>query len=162
MQFPDSLAKPAKDFLMQAKTKRNYQTVVQFMEIMNALARSRDTTPVETSGTSLHAAIKINKVKDYVNKFYGSPVTIKTVADLTGFSPNGFSRFFKQCTGSNFCDYLISVRVDKAALLLRTSKETIANIAYSCGFNSPHYFNNVFKRLKGVTPGEFKELGIKN
>jgi len=156
LQFPDSLSAPARDFLMQARKVRNFDTFAHFMQTMNALACAQDTVTVEKAGSSLHAAIKINKVKDYVNEHYRNPIKLSEVAGMTGLTPNSFSRFFMQHTGQTFCDYVNSVRVDKAASLLLISKETVASIAYSCGFNSPHYFNNTFKRLKGVTPGEVK------
>jgi AraC-like DNA-binding protein len=46
--------------------------------------------------------------------------------------------------------------VSQAELLLLKVEDTITEIAYSCGFSSPCYFNEVFKRYKGVTPGELK------
>jgi len=54
--------------------------------------------------------------------------------------------------------YRNRVRTDKAALLLRSSDESVMNIAVECGFNSDIYFRKVFKELTGCTPLEYRSI----
>ncbi|MBA2761148.1 MAG: response regulator [Segetibacter sp.] len=60
---------------------------------------------------------------------------------VTGFSPNKFIRL---------------IRINKAKELLKNPSNTIASVAYACGYNDPGYFTRVFKQDYGVTPQEWR------
>ena len=47
--------------------------------------------------------------------------------------------------------------IKEASLLLHETDDTVSGIAYTTGFNTLHYFNEVFKRSMGMTPGKFRE-----
>ena len=143
---------------MQLKTEQNFETFIQFMRMMKALAFEQDIIRIEKTVSSLHIAMKINKIKNYVNEHFPKKLSITEVARVAGISPRNLLRVFKLNVGLNFVDYVNTIRVEHACFLLRKSKDTIAAIAYSCGFSTPAYFNEVFRRHKGVTPGEFKRV----
>ncbi|MBK8806560.1 MAG: AraC family transcriptional regulator [Bacteroidales bacterium] len=60
---------------------------------------------------------------------------------------------------TNFTDYINSLRLDEAKLLLQNSnlKFTIEHIGLECGFGSKRTFNRVFKKSTGQKPSEFKK-----
>ena len=69
-----------------------------------------------------------------------------------------FTRFIKKSTGLNFVDYVNNVRIGVACReLIDRPEETIACIAYNCGFYNLSNFNRAFKTRKGLTPREFRE-----
>lgn len=70
---------------------------------------------------------------------------------------SAFSRFFKLRTGITFIDCLTEVRLGHASRMLIDTTKTIAEIAYSCGFNNISNFNRIFKKKKGCTPKELRE-----
>jgi len=143
---------------MRLRTPGNLDTFIHFLRTIDALAGTQDTIRLEKTDSSFHISLKINKIKNYVNENYQKKLTIAETAWIAGISSRSFLRIFKQNVGLNFTDYVNTVRVEHACRLLRTSKDTIAGIAYSCGFSTPAYFNEVFRRCKGVTPGEFRKL----
>lgn len=104
----------------------------------------------------LAATNKINKITKYVEENYRRQITVSEVAGMVGLSENAFSRFFKKCTGLCFITYVNEVRIKAASLLLHETEDSVAGIAYTTGFNTPHYFNGVFKRNMGMTPGEYR------
>jgi len=158
--LPDVVMQLVEDSIAGLRKSLGYESFEKFIQLMNRLAVAdnmialREESPAP-SGIS-QVADKINKVKNYVRENFRRPVKIKEAAEIAGFSEAHFSRFFKRYTGTNFSDYVNVIRVEEAMLLLLKTDDTVSGIAYSCGFNTPHYFNNVFKRYKGGTPGELR------
>ena len=149
-----------KDSIIRLRKERGFESTLLFLNVMKALATANDPTMQKEEEPRLaglsQAANKINKVKNYVKENYRNRITISEIACIAGFSANSFSRFFKQHTGMNFVDYVNGIRVEAASRLLQKTDDTVLGIAYSCGFNTPCYFDDVFRRHKGMTPGEFR------
>jgi AraC-like DNA-binding protein len=74
------------------------------------------------------------------------------VANLT---PGAFCRFFRQHTRKTFSTLLNEVRVEHACRYLRESKQSISQIAFSCGYTNLSNFNRQFKDIMGMPPGEY-------
>ena len=65
----------------------------------------------------------------------------------------------KQITGMTPNDYILSVKMNHAMLLLRKENQlTVSEIAYSLGFSNPAYFTRCFKKHTGVTPQQFRQV----
>jgi len=155
----NALMQEVEDSFAGLGNSSGFESFEKLIQMMNRLAAAEDAIalkddPSVPSGTQV--ADKINKVKNYVRKHFQRPLRIREVADITGYSEAHFSRFFKRYTGTNFNDYVNAIRIEEATLLLLKTDDTISGIAYSCGFNTPHYFSAVFKRYKGKRPGELK------
>ncbi|HER9922007.1 TPA: response regulator [Streptococcus pyogenes] len=86
-----------------------------------------------------------------------SDLTLKSLAQQLGFSPNYLSVLIKKELGMPFQDYLIQERLKKAKLLLLTSNLKIYEIAEQVGFEDMNYFSQRFKQLIGVTPSQYKK-----
>jgi len=85
------------------------------------------------------------------------PLTLGEIAAAAGLSPFHFARQFKAATGHPPHEYLVRLRVDRAQELLRRhgGQWTMAAIAQECGFSDQSHLARHFKRVLGVTPGEF-------
>jgi len=84
-------------------------------------------------------------------------VTIDEAAAEIGLSAGHLSRLFKQETGYTFVDYLMHVRVKRAAELLRDPTVKIYEVADLVGYSDARYFAQVFRKLTGMTPKEFRD-----
>ena len=159
LQFFPEPCMPVKDSIVRLRTDNSFESNMQFLYAMQTLATDCKTMVLDDGWSitaGLQAANKINKVKHYVKENYREQIKRSQVAGIVGLSSSSFSRFFKQHTGLNFSDYLNIVRIKEASRLLQNTDDTILGITYSCGFNSPRYFNDVFRKYKGTTPGEFR------
>jgi two-component system response regulator YesN len=108
------------------------------------------------SPTSRYSAI-IEKSRKYINEHFSEgSISLNTVAEFVGLSPNHFSTVFSQETGQTFIEHLTAVRVAKACELLRTTVTRSSEIAYMVGYNDPHYFSYVFKKKVGVSPSDYR------
>ena len=105
---------------------------------------------------------RVRKVKDYISEHYAEDLRLEALADMVGMSPSAFSRFFKQHTTRNLQDYIIDVRLGKAARMLVDTTTGISEICYACGFNNLSNFNRAFKNRRSYTPRDFRALFTKN
>ncbi len=100
---------------------------------------------------------RVARVEEYINDHYAEEIRLRQVASIAGMTPTAFSRFFKVRTGRTLSDYIIDMRLGKAARMLVDSTMSVAEISYECGFNNLSNFNRIFKKKKGVTPKTFRE-----
>ena len=101
---------------------------------------------------------RIQRVKEYVSSHCDRDLTLGEIAGVAGMSPSSFSRFFKTATGKTLTAYILEVRLGTASRYLVNTTNSIAEICYSSGFNNVSNFNRLFKKSKGVTPKEFRQI----
>lgn len=103
---------------------------------------------------------KIKLILNYISKHYFEDIPISTLASLCNYSEYHFIRFFKKHMGVTCIQYINNYRLEKAALLLTSSNNSITNISLEVGFDNLSYFNKLFKRKYNLTPREFKQKKI--
>lgn len=99
---------------------------------------------------------RLAPVFTYIDEYYRDKLTVQQLADLAGLSRFHFSRLFKQVTDKSLIDYINLVRINKSESLLRGNRLNISEIALATGFNDIYYFSRTFKRLKKVSPSEWR------
>ncbi|MNI32808.1 putative response regulatory protein [compost metagenome] len=97
--------------------------------------------------------------KKYTVENYAERIRLDDVSEFLHVNPNYFSTIFKRETGKNFIDYLNEVRINEAMKLLLHTNYKVFEISMSVGYGNFSYFNKIFKRLSGVTPQTYRELG---
>jgi AraC-like DNA-binding protein len=80
------------------------------------------------------------------------PVYLRDAARVVHLTPAAFSRFFQRFAGETFVRHVNGLRVAKASRLLVETDQSVATIAFACGFGNLANFNRRFRALKGVTP----------
>lgn len=107
-------------------------------------------------------AVKLNNAKKMLsNTFklidnnFSSDIPLEKAAKASNLSIPHFCRLFKNSTGMTFTEYLLFYRISKAEELLH-SDLTITEIAHECGFNSTSSFSRAFRKVKNLSPTEFK------
>lgn len=100
----------------------------------------------------------IAKALDFINSHYHKDITLNDLADYVFMSQWYFSKLFKKEIGETFSEFLLKVRLDKAKELLKGSLELKTyEVAEKVGFNDARYFGQIFKKVTGMTPSEFRE-----
>ena len=103
----------------------------------------------------------IEKSRDFIGAHYqDGAISLNTVAEHIGLSPNHFSAIFSQETGETFIEHLTATRLHKACELLRLTQARSSEIAYVVGYNDPHYFSYVFKKNIGLSPSDYRRREI--
>ena len=83
--------------------------------------------------------------------------TVKFMASRLNMSSRYLSDLLKQETGKTALDHIHIFLISEAKNLLRGSEKTIAEVAYSLGFENPSYFSRLFKKETGISPVEFRD-----
>lgn len=94
----------------------------------------------------------------YFNERYKEEINIEEYAKSLHISPCWFSRRFKQVTKVTPLQYIISIRLANAKMLLETKDYNVTETAYAVGFKNPLYFSKLFRKYIGASPSEYKKL----
>jgi AraC family transcriptional regulator len=100
---------------------------------------------------------KLRAVVDYIHAHLDAELSLDHLAAVAHMSPYHFARLFKNSTGLPPHQYVIARRVERAKELLRDRERLpLAEVAFEAGFSSQSHFTRHFRRLVGVTPGQFQ------
>lgn len=147
------------------KGEPGFYQFVKFLTILYELSICDDARTLSSSSFARSKMTsdsrRVQKVEEYINEHYTEEIRLAQLAELTDMTPVSFSRFFKLRTGKSLSDYIIDIRLGNATRQLVDSTKTVAEICYECGFNNLSNFNRIFKKKKGCSPKEFREIYFK-
>ncbi len=92
-----------------------------------------------------------------INENYRDKISLKTVADHLHTNPSYLSTLFKQEMGVTFTDYLNQVRINRSCELLTNTSLSLIDVSFQAGFDGQSYFTKVFRKIKGVTPKDYRK-----
>lgn len=96
-------------------------------------------------------------VVHYIKQHLGEQLSVEKLSALACMSKATFFRVFKREFGLTPLEYVIRERLGEAKRLLRHPLATVADVCFRVGFSSPAYFQALFKKYEGVTPGHYKK-----
>lgn len=100
---------------------------------------------------------RINRVLDYIEQNIANPFTLEELASVASFSKFHFNRIFRAFTGETPFQFITRVRLEKGATLLLTRpRDTISDIAFTCGFSDIAIFSRNFKSQFGKSASQFR------
>ncbi len=172
-QYPSGFKLPAystaevSNLLLQLKKESGTGQMIFFLELLKKIAGLKNLAPlsalVQSRTYSEHEGIKIGGIYDYIMQRYDKAITLEDVASQAHMTPQAFCRYFKKHTRHTFISFLNEVRINKACKQLTDGDyESIAAVAYTCGFNSVTSFNRVFKSVTKLSPSEYLGKFLKN
>ena len=97
----------------------------------------------------------------YFNEHYNEDISIQNFAESRNMSVSWFNRNFKQVVNHTPMQYLLVIRINNAASLLETTDYSMSEIAAIVGYEDALYFSRLFRKIKGVSPREYRNL-LKN
>jgi AraC-like DNA-binding protein len=103
---------------------------------------------------------RLLEVRRYIERHLENPAGLEDLAAMAGSSVSRFSAAFKKCFGRSPINFILALRLQKAARLLENHMMTVGEAAQELGFSDPFYFSRQFKKHFGKSPVEFrKSLG---
>ncbi|MBP3359745.1 MAG: helix-turn-helix domain-containing protein [Clostridia bacterium] len=106
-----------------------------------------------------HEDIVDDVIRYIENNYMDYDISLKQIAGEVHVSYNYISEAIKKRVGTTFLNYLHEIRIEKAKQLLLTTELTVADIAERVGYNSSNTFIKTFKKVSGITPGEYRKNG---
>jgi signal transduction histidine kinase/AraC-like DNA-binding protein len=134
---------------IELKSLRN--SLMRNYEIISAKLRAVNIRTVTEDNAS-----KIETICSFIKEHYMEDLIRDDLAAAVGINPDTFSRLFNIHTGRSLFDYVNELRINEAKRRLIESTEAITRISISTGFDNIRTFNRVFKKITGMTPGEFR------
>jgi len=124
-----------------------------YMQLIAFLSRCYSRTKNPDSRALLRLAAAIS----YLETNYAEPVDLEELAQTAHMSKRGFIRAFRAAMGSAPIAYLIQLRINRAAELLRHTPRTVTDIAFRVGFSDSNYFTRQFHKVLGIPPRIYRQ-----
>lgn len=106
----------------------------------------------ESGGSQTAETMKI-----YADRYFATDLTLSVLSNQLHYNAKYLGRVFLREYGMPFSEYLCERRLGVAAERLKTERGTVTEIASAAGFGSVPYFNRVFKKKYGMSPGAWRQ-----
>lgn len=101
----------------------------------------------------------VRKITEWLNQNYAREVTSNLLESVFEYNFDYMNRIFKKINGETVFQYLTRIRIGHAKLLLQNTSMKVGEIGKRVGFPDEYYFNRVFKKYVGVSPGSYARDG---
>lgn len=132
-------------------TPNEPQIAMELTRALTALMESAEPPKNPRNNTDM-----IDAVLYYINEQFDKELTVHHLAKIANFSEYHFIRIFRDIVGVTPRQYLITVRMDHAKYLLKSTALPVQEVGYSIGYASESMFCTAFKRYQGMTPTEYR------
>lgn len=166
LKIPEKHVAEVSERMMGIESATGVEQIIRFLDLLRFFSQMEKTEPLVAShrnkSISENEGLRIGQIYNYIMQHYDSDITLEEVARRAHMTPQAFCRYFKKHTRHTFVSFLKEVRITEACRKLTDGNyESIATIAYDCGFNSITNFNRVFKSVTGKAPRIYlKEFGL--
>lgn len=153
--FRDNLAEALGRSLLDEhghQSRPEYARVVAKAIVMRALGRRQ----AERRCAAL-PKWRIRRVEEYLSANIDRRISLDDMAAAVGLSKMHFAAQFRVATGFRPREYLLFMRIERAKMVMTTSRMPLVEVAFAVGFNTQSHFSTVFKRLTGKTPVQWKQ-----
>ena len=99
---------------------------------------------------------QVRKVSEFVEKHYAENIRLEQMISISGMSKNTFIRVFSDIFNMTPWHYLTTIRLNAVRKLLETTDKLLVDIATETGFFDQSHLTRVFKKERGMTPGEYR------
>lgn len=146
----------------------NIQALEKYKELANMLARYISLMLLDNISNKGKSVGKpevpvsrhwiIQSVENHILAYYNRDLKLSHLAKLYSIHPHYLCKLFKKEMGTGFSDYVNRIRIKNAKKLLSSNEQSIINISLEVGFNNVTYFNKIFKKHTGMTPGNYRTM----
>lgn len=102
------------------------------------------------------ASDRFKKITGYIMQNFDKNISLAEIASVGNMGVTAFCNLFKEQFRVTFVEYLTSVRIGHACKLLSEHDRSVVEVAYECGFKNLANFNRQFKKLKLMTPSDYR------
>ena len=135
--------RPGSDLILLAKA----------LEIFVYISREYSDTP----DPMVHSLFRLGELISKLENAYAEKWTLSRISKMTAMAPSTLLPVFKKVTGSSPIDYLLQVRLSKAAELLLKTNLPISEVAQKCGFRDSNYFSRQFRKRYAAAPKNYRK-----
>ena len=146
--------------------KKDFEMIVGLFKILSLLSESTDISFINNEfyipTNEKSKKDRLSAVFEYLKENYNEEISLIKIAEIANLTPTSFCRMFKLKTKKSFVEYLNEIRVSNACKMLIETDMGISEVAYKCGYKTASNFNQLFKKLTGTTPKEYRKKAETN
>jgi AraC-like DNA-binding protein len=160
LQFSEGMAREVRGDIEALFARAPAERLLGLLGILNRLARDRRSVPLASAPVHQdgpgESRERIDRVLTHIHIHYAGDIKLEALADLAALSLSGLHRLFRKHTQTTVSDYLMRLRIGDACARLSSTDQPIQHIADAVGYNSFANFNRQFRRLRDMTPREYR------
>lgn len=107
-------------------------------------------------GQKNHGDAEIQKVQSYIEENFEDKISIDDLVNLINIGRRTFERRFKDATANTPIEYIQRVRIEAAKKFFEASRKNVAEVMYHVGYTDTKAFRDIFKKITGLTPIEYR------
>lgn len=107
-------------------------------------------------GQREHEDMEILQVQEFIESHYNDRLAVETLSDQFGIGRRTFERRFKKATNNTITEYIQRVKIEAAKKQLESGRKTVNEIMYEVGYQDTKAFREVFRKVTGMSPVEYK------
>jgi AraC-like DNA-binding protein len=129
---------------------------IQLLQLLVTAIRGYDYVKESNFSTNLKIISSLEKAMNYIDENLFSNLSLEEISHVSKMSRTYFCNIFKKLNGLSPWDYITIKRVEKSIEMLKTTNDTVLDIALKCGFNNTANFNRAFKKITGKVPSDYR------
>jgi len=129
-----------------------FAAAAYMMQIISAISRSYSTPQIPAQLD----LFRLSDIMSYIERNWNRDLTLEDLAKRASMSCSTLYRMFMKTIDKAPMNYIIEVKMNKAAALLSSSSLPIGEVAGKAGFADSNYFSRLFKRHMGITPRQYR------
>ncbi|MEE4176995.1 MAG: AraC family transcriptional regulator [Bacteroides sp.] len=146
--------------IVKLRNLTGLQKIIRSFEVLELIVEGDLPERLNSLGSirnySAHEGKRMENVMRFLMEQSQRPITLAEVAGVASMNKEAFCRFFKERTRKTITEFLNEVRIARACQLLGNKDLTMMQVAAESGIPNLSYFNRVFRKIKGMTPREFR------
>lgn len=107
-------------------------------------------------GLKEHSDTDILKIQEYIEEHYTEKIIVEELADTYAIGRRSIERRFKKATGHTIVEYIQRVKIEAAKRSFESSRKNINEVMYDVGYTDTKAFRQLFKKITGLTPVEYR------
>jgi transcriptional regulator GlxA family with amidase domain len=107
-------------------------------------------------GQKEHTDDEVKKAQEFIESNFQEKLAVEQLADMFGIGRRSFERRFKKATSNTVVEYIQRVKVEASKKSFETSRKNINEVMFEVGYNDTKAFRDVFKKITGLTPIEYR------
>ena len=148
------------DSILKLLNKSSTEKLIHSLSLLNQLSKEKEYKLLSSTNFNLPIEIsqenRLQKVINFIFENYNKAISLEKISSIAYMTPPAFCRYFKNRTNKTFSQFLNEFRISRACLYLIDGEKSIKQICFYVGFNSMTNFNRTFKKVKEITPTEFR------
>lgn len=138
--------------LQEQRPGSGFASLATFMLLLADLCRAYS----EVEDPAVLPLLRLGSLVSYLDQHYDEPLTLDDLASIACLSRRSLTRAFRTAFGDSPIDYLIRLRLDRAAGLLESTDLPVLDVAQRVGFADSNYFARAFRKHYGTSPTAYR------